>query len=421
MKTGTSAGQNSPADNRWQPLVRQAEIHEYLSKLSDIVAAVSALKGDETDVGLFGGKIGLALLLFYYEELSRDESHGDVALDMVSDVFDRVNDGYYHHTFANGTAGIGWAFEHLVDRGYIESDPDLILSDLDPLMYQAMKLDIHEGRFDFLHGAIGCGLYFLNRSGCPDTEDYLAELAVGLEEMAKKDDFGKMFWESVVDVKRGTRGYNLSLSHGIASIIVFLAKLHNRGIERKSASRVMESAVHYLLGRKLDGREYFSVFPPYVIPGEPPIDSRLAWCYGDLGIGAALHLAGRLTKNVRWQQDALSILKHSAARRDLEKNSVFDASLCHGSAGIAHIFNRMFHNTQLEEFSEAALYWLRQTLDFAVFDDGIAGFKVWHGRGMEGNWVNDLNMLSGAAGVGLVLLSAVSGIEPEWDQCLLLS
>jgi len=202
---------------------------------------------------------------------------------------------------------------------------------------------------------------------------------------------------------------------------VILAKLYRRGIERKVVSRVLESAVRYLLDQKLGHSDYLSVFPPYVIPGETPADSRLAWCYGDLGIGAALYQAGVLADNPKWKAEALKVLKHSASRRDLEVNSVFDASVCHGAAGVAHIFNRMFQYTREEEFKDATLYWLKQTMDFALFDDGIAGFKVWHGREADGKWVNDLNMLSGVAGVGLVLLSAVSDIEPGWDQCLLLS
>ena len=421
MKIGTSTGQDSPVENLWQPVVDPAQAQDYLNKLSDIVAAVMALEGDATEVGLLGGKSGLALLLFYYEALAQDEVYGDTAMDMISDVFDRVNDGYYFHTFASGTSGIGWTFDHLVKCGYIESDPDLILSDLDPLLYQAMMLDIHEGRFDFLHGALGCGLYFLNRETSAKAGDYLSELALGLENIGVVDNFGRMSWESVVDMKKGTRGFNLGMSHGIASIISFLSRLFHRGIERKAVSRMLESAILFLLDQKLKQSDYISVFPPFVIPGDPPSDSRLAWCYGDLGIGVALYQAGVLTDNPKWTTEALSILRHSAGRRDLEKNSIFDASVCHGAAGVAHIFNRVFHYTRDEEFKDAALYWLEQTMEFAMFDDGIAGFKVWHGREADGNWVNDLNMLSGAAGVGLVLLSAVSEIEPGWDQCLLLS
>jgi lantibiotic modifying enzyme len=421
VKIGTSTGQDSIAEKLWQPVVDEDVAHDYLSKLSDIVAAVLALEADSSDVGLFGGKTGLALLLFYYEALANDEMYGDTALDMVSDVFDRVNDGYYYHTFATGTAGIGWAFDHLVRRDYIESEPDLILADLDPLLHRAMMLDIQEGRFDFLHGALGCGLYFLNRLGSGGAEDYLSELVPELEQVGTMDNYGRLAWESVVDIKKGTRGFNLSMSHGIASVIAFLGRIHQTGIERKAVSRMLESAIRYLLDQKLKHGDYISVFPPYVIPGEPPSDSRLAWCYGDLGIGAALYQAGVLTENSEWEEQALEILRHSAARRELEKNSVFDASLCHGAAGVAHIFNRMFQYSGVLEFKEASQYWLKQTMDFASFDDGIAGFKTWHGREADGNWVNDLHMLSGAAGVGLVLISAVSNIEPGWDQCLLLS
>ena len=35
--------------------------------------------------------------------------------------------------------------------------------------------------------------------------------------------------------------------------------------------------------------------------------------------------------------------------------------------------------------------------------------------------MNEYNLLDGIAGIGLSLISAISSIEPQWDECLLLS
>ena len=38
-----------------------------------------------------------------------------------------------------------------------------------------------------------------------------------------------------------------------------------------------------------------------------------------------------------------------------------------------------------------------------------------------GNPQEDIGLLDGTSGIGLVLLAAVSAIEPTWDECFLLS
>ena len=147
--------------------------------------------------------------------------------------------------------------------------------------------------------------------------------------------------------------------------------------------------------------------------------SRLGWCYGDLGIAMALWQAGVALHNESWKNKALEILLFAAEkRRNLEKNFVKDAGLCHGTAGIGHIFYRVWWNTKMSEFKKAADYWFEQTLKMAIFADGLAGYKAWNGRD---GWKNKENLLEGIAGIGLALLTYYYEIEPTWDECMLLS
>jgi hypothetical protein len=51
--------------------------------------------------------------------------------------------------------------------------------------------------------------------------------------------------------------------------------------------------------------------------------------------------------------------------------------------------------------------------------EGIAGFCPWGAvAGPATGWRGDPGLLTGAAGVGLGLLAAVSDREPEWDLLL---
>lgn len=72
----------------------------------------------------------------------------------------------------------------------------------------------------------------------------------------------------------------------------------------------------------------------------------------------------------------------------------------------------------MPEFKDVANYWFNETLKMSKFEDGLAGYKVWH---TEDGYVNQMGILEGIAGIGLALLSYYYDMEPTWDECLLLS
>ena len=97
-----------------------------------------------------------------------------------------------------------------------------------------------------------------------------------------------------------------------------------------------------------------------------------------------------------------------------------DAGICHGTAGVAHIFQRIFQDTGLPVFKDTANYWYEQTLEQANIPEGLAGYLPY--------FINEpvhlaqaRGFLVGISGIGLSLLHAVSDNRPDWDECLLLS
>ena len=123
-----------------------------------------------------------------------------------------------------------------------------------------------------------------------------------------------------------------------------------------------------------------------------------------------------------WERAALEI-GLSAAARPWEGAAIQDAGLCHGAAGLAHLFNRMFHTTGETRLAEAARFWLGHALEFQQPGQGIAGFRSWGtvGGPNELGWRDDPSFLEGAAGIGLALLGAISSVEPAWDRVLMVS
>jgi lantibiotic modifying enzyme len=145
----------------------------------------------------------------------------------------------------------------------------------------------------------------------------------------------------------------------------------------------------------------------------------MAWCYGDLGVASALWLAGNSLNDNCWKEKAIEILLHNTTRVDAADTGIKDAGLCHGTAGIAHIFNRAYCNTGVQEFKNAALYWFQKTADMAVYKDGLAGYKTWSGPDKQ--YINETSLLEGIAGIGLAFIGAVHPQCIGWDECLLLS
>jgi hypothetical protein len=101
----------------------------------------------------------------------------------------------------------------------------------------------------------------------------------------------------------------------------------------------------------------------------------------------------------------------------LEDSHVVDAGLCHGSAGLGHLFNRMHQASGDPVLEDAALRWYRHTLDIQRPGEGIGGYAFW----VPPQWKPTAGFVDGAAGVGLGLLGGVSSLEPAWDQFLAVS
>ena len=213
--------------------------------------------------------------------------------------------------------------------------------------------------------------------------------------------------------------YNLALSHGISSIIIFLSRVIKCGMINEKVMEILSCAINYMLLQQKDFSQFGSYFPNYILTNSANSlsKSRMAWCYGDLGIGIALWQAGKAIDKPEWKEKGLEIILKSTQRRNYNDSMVIDAGICHGTAGIAMLFRRMYLETGRNEFKEATSYWIQQTLNFSNFEDGLVGYKTL----LRDGWICDYSLLTGIAGVGLVLFSYLENDLQNWDELFLLS
>ncbi len=103
---------------KWQAIFNEEEQKPYKEKLSEIAELLLeyAPTMEKDSIGVMGGKVGVALFFFYYAQYSMEERFVDAGIEMLSESFDAINDGFTYHTLAGGLAGVGWTVEHLVER-----------------------------------------------------------------------------------------------------------------------------------------------------------------------------------------------------------------------------------------------------------------------------------------------------------------
>ena len=179
---------------------------------------------------------------------------------------------------------------------------------------------------------------------------------------------------------------------------------------------MLEGAERYILSNRVDVDKLGCWFASSSIECDDcPHRSRLAWCYGDLGVATALLEAGNTLNDSSVRDIAIQVLLYSAKRRDIKANYVNDFCLCHGSVGIAQIFRSHGIALELEELLDAAAYWEKDTLSRVVMD-GHGRHTLLYYDPENGGYIERGGVLDGIAGAGLYFL----GEQTNLNKLLLL-
>jgi lantibiotic modifying enzyme len=268
------------------------------------------------------------------------------------------------------------------------------------------------------------GIYALERCPRKEAKKRVEVLVQHLEHLSDRYDKGTTWFTAPGMLRPGTRqhfpkGYfDLGLAHGAAGVIAFLAYVHKAGIAQEISRRLLHSSVSWLMGqRRADSSG--SLFPGIVVPPDRPMPSTFSWSRGDPGIAAALLPAIQCIGESARENPALEIA-HASLKR-IPHIPFTDPTLCNGTAGLAHLFNRLYQATGDESLKNAARTLFEKTLSLRKPGQGVAGFSR-EGFNDERDIVDlyDPGLIQGAAGIGLALLAAASELEPAWDHIILL-
>lgn len=427
MSPATRAEDPEPGHG-WKPVLDGA-LRAQAARTIDAIVADLPAPAAVASPALSSGAAGFALLHATLAgargrpELAQAASrHLDRAIELAGEV--PLALGLY-----GGLCGVGWLLAHL--RGsLVDPDDEDPFDELDASVREVLDAP-WRGDFDLTRGLIGIGVYALERLPAPAAVHALSRILDHLEAGAETTADGTTWFRPppllapAQRVAHPAGFYDTGLAHGAAGVIAFLARTLEAGVEPVRARRLLASAVSWLRAQARPAAavpRFLTVIPPDQLRAATTetIVGRLAWCYGDLGIARALFVAGRAAAERAWTAAACELAR-ACARRPWSDSLVHDATLCHGAAGIAHLFHRLYQDTGDHELADAARGWYAWLLAQQAPGRGIGGFLAWQpaSDGRMG-WHAAPGLLGGAAGIAIALLAAGTPVAPDWDRFLLL-
>ena len=376
---------------------------------------------------LAGGSAGVAI---YYHELAQQWPHSDF-LELRDRYWNEAIDGLARFpsvpNLYTGFTGVGWlsAFLGPYDTGQEREAEDEAHEELEGTLLECLATIQDPANYDLINGPAGWALYSLERWPRPRAARALELIVDFFERRAERVPQG-IRWHTPPELlpewqrENSPLGYyNLGLSHGMPGVWALLSQTTVRGIRPQASEALLEGAIRWGLSQQIETSGSLS-FPSTVAENRPAQSSRLAWCYGDLGIAAALFVAGQVTGRTAWTAAALAIARR-CAKVKRRQSGVVDPGLCHGAAGIGHIFNRFYQATGVHLFARAARTWLQTAMNMRLdHGGGPGGYAAWRHVPKPG-WVPMAGLRDGSAGIALALLAAIGGREPQWDRFLSIS
>jgi lantibiotic biosynthesis protein len=419
------------APQTWQPLLNGNQRERALAVVAELAQSLP-----EGIVREFGSTAPppqqLAEAALFYGYLARALGQPEAAQQAIrylNQAFEGLAAWPTSLKLFSGVTSVAWTVAHLAGPVLAADAVENCLV-VDELLQCHLARTPWQADYDLLGGLTGYGVYALERGQATHARECLGLVVDRLVELAETTEAGVTWFTPPALLPAWQRElcprgyYNLGLAHGVPGVIALLGRLLAADVECERVQPLLAGAVQWLHAQRLPPAQRAALgayFPSWAGPEVPSEASRLAWCYGDLGAATALLYAARCAGMSAWESDALGILR-TAAVRPLETSHIRDACLCHGSAGNAHLFNRLFQATGEPLFAEAAQRWFAQALDFRTPGLGVAGFQgFWLDANDEPQWVAKTGLLEGAVGIGLALLAAATTTPPDWDRLLLVS
>nr|WP_294894827.1 lanthionine synthetase C family protein [uncultured Pedobacter sp.] len=394
----------------WIPIISKKENKELFNRITFTDGLL--INGSLPGSGLMSGNAGLAIYYFYLFKLFKKKVYLQRSRVLIDEAISSLEKDDFTFDFSNGLSGIFWAYQHLINQGLTPINKISNQSEINNHCQQFCRNAFNSQNLDILYGSIGPNILFLEQEDAHKSYKFVEENIKLLVDSSISEGVC-IKWPN--NFLNDSNEIDLGMPHGISGILSFLTVCYKKGISRKTVFHLIHGCINFL-ERSGNPPDFHSWFPSKV--GDfSPSNSRLSWCYGDLTVCKSIWNAGAITGKKSWCKLSIDILTKSCGRLDFEETGVVDSGICHGSFGVAHLYNRVYQRTHIEEFRKAGIHWFNKYLNLERSDLNKS-LKILNSENKGRD--ESIGLLTGSIGIELTLISAFSDISPSWDRCLLL-
>lgn len=271
-----------------------------------------------------------ALIELIQATRTSDASHWQVMERTLGEALD-IQDGLpLSSSLYRGMPGIGWAIQ--LCPPLVEKPTSIqLLAELDEVLLEGMA-DTRNPNLDLINGMAGIMVYAMRR-------DKSCEASGGLWNAIESICVRSVrAWLDLSPSRLETRGTdfqrNLGIAHGIPGLLTMMITAFRRGLFSPQSAELALDGFEQLWNHSVRGVSGWALFPGNV--GSTQV-TRLAWCYGALGLADAYNNASFLDVTNISRYSAL--VEGSLHQLKAGKHGIMDASLCHGWAGAHYYFD----------------------------------------------------------------------------------
>ncbi len=420
-------------------------IKRIANQMRDPLAVKKVHVSNWSSLSLAGGYPALLLLFAELDHVFSHEDWGNVAHKFIFQIIKTIeSEGIGNISLFGGLAGVCFCLQYASKEGRrykrVIDKLDAKLAELVPLFHLApieQTLDtgepINPALYEVIQGVSGIGIYLLKKPIFNSLLYKCISLLIRLTESILVSGYQVPRWyvapryfsHDQLRQHYPNGNFDLGLSHGIPGVLSFLAIALKREVEVKGQREAIGRISKWVISkRKSIDKRYFwdsmlsleEEIHPFVNPHQK---SRDAWCYGTPGVARALYLAGDALENNAMKREAEatfhSVFTTPALERDLP-----GPTLCHGVGGLLLLTQLMYRETGSHLLQKEVANLRGQVL--AHFDSNAPfGFKRAIPNKSGGYaWVDQSDLLEGAAGVLLSLLALYTG-RYQWADPFLIN
>lgn len=367
---------------------------------------------DKNQNGILDGRLGLIYYFFQMFKIENDQIYIEKISELLETVFEHCHNEELKISsdlnFCDGLSGLGFILKELIDAEILDENYSVQLNIISDLALEHSLNTIKDSNFDYLYGAIGSLYYLTEVKNLPHCEIIIEEL----HKIGKQSNF--LFYNKHADASN--EGINFGLAHGNTAIQMVLINLVEKGCTKKELFELIQNGVTQLL--KYEKEESIiegsiKTFFPHNVTMENGLEniSRsvvLGWCNSEIDMALLINSFKKITKKDDYQLLSDKIGMESLKRKTEDTTGVYDYHFCHGSSGIAQLYQKLFNQTNITAYDTAYNYWINETILYLEKE--------------KENEVNEksINLLYGWPGALLTLQEYNNASIKGWDKLFLI-